>query len=522
MSRLTGTGAGSLADAYASIYEGYGKKKEEKKGEDCTAASEKTEHNCAKKVCHEEFGEGTCVYGQHAVPDRHGFVSHYDVQFSHGIEKGVPVSEMKVLEEGSHPTAEGHEGMYDGEQLDEVLKGFDGKPLPVSDAVRKKVANDQAYAAKASEYKKRTGGSDYTAFLQGGGEAALKDRVAKSTPFAVKRDGTRVEVPGNTQMIARNIERSGRSAANTPQARAAAATPEEKRAAAEKIFKLEPGSLSASDAKPKPKPRPKPSQVVLAKKGGVEGKLDKATGKFTASNFSDAERSRYVSRGGSSSSSTQPAKPAAKPAPVAAKPAPVAAKPEPVAAKRPSISSDLDDLKKMRQASQIRQQTGAPNVTSDMIGDKSVKAPAPKPQMSARAQALKAGGPKLGPRERMLNQDLDLFDLVKGHLIDEGASEKEAMKLMVSMTQEEILAFAEGYDEPKMHAAAKRVMQTQGRPKGMAASALHSKYSMRSKGNIAGETDGPGPNAPKRSGRKGRGAETDRGSGNKAKRRMDK
>jgi hypothetical protein len=96
------------------------------------------------------------------------------------------------------------------------------------------------------------------------------------------------------------------------------------------------------------------------------------------------------------------------------------------------------------------------------------------------------------------------------------------MKLMVSMTQEEILALAEGYDEPKMHAAAKRVMQTQGRPKGMAASALHTKYSMRSKGNIAGETDGPGPNAPKRSGRKGRGAETDRGSGNKAKRRMDK
>ena len=43
---------------------------------------------------------------------------------------------------------------------------------------------------------------------------------------------------------------------------------------------------------------------------------------------------------------------------------------------------------------------------------------------------------------------------------------------------------------------------------------------MRSKGNVAGETDGPGPNAPKRSGRVGRGSETDRGSGNAAKRRM--
>ena len=118
--------------------------------------------------------------------------------------------------------------------------------------------------------------------------------------------------------------------------------------------------------------------------------------------------------------------------------------------------------------------------------------------------------------------DVDLFDLVKGHLIDEGASEEEAMKKMVSMTQEEILALAEGYDEPKMHDAVKRVMTTQPAAKGRAASRLHSKYSMRSKGNVAGETDGPGPNAPKRSGRKGRGSETDRGSGNAAKRRMDK
>ena len=78
----------------------------------------------------------------------------------------------------------------------------------------------------------------------------------------------------------------------------------------------------------------------------------------------------------------------------------------------------------------------------------------------------------------------------------------------------------EGYDEPKMHSAVKRVMTTQPAAKGRAASRLHSKYSMRSKGNVAGETDGPGPNAPKRSGRKGLGSETDRGSGNAAKRRM--
>jgi len=48
--------------------------------------------------------------------------------------------------------------------------------------------------------------------------------------------------------------------------------------------------------------------IVLAKKGGVEGKLDKSTGKFTAGNFSDAERARYAKYS---------AKPAAAPKPAA-------------------------------------------------------------------------------------------------------------------------------------------------------------------------------------------------------------
>jgi len=74
---------------------------------------------------------------------------------------------------------------------------------------------------------------------------------------------------------------------------------------------------------------------------------------------------------------------------------------------------------------------------------------APKPQMSARAQALKAGGPAGGARERMLNQDLNIFDLVKGHLLDEGYAETEegAMVIMVNMSEEwrrDILEFLGG------------------------------------------------------------------------------
>ena len=103
--------------------------------------------------------------------------------------------------------------------------------------------------------------------------------------------------------------------------------------------------------------------------------------------------------------------------------------------------------------------------------------------------------------------------------MDKG-TKADLMYRKANLKKEEI-EVEEGYDEPKMHSAVKRVMTTQPAAKGRAASRLHSKYSMRSKGNVAGETDGPGPNAPKRSGRKGRGSETDRGSGNAAKRRMN-
>ena len=96
MERITGQQAKSLMEAVATVYE--------KKGEDCVPKSEKGDHNCAKKVCHEEFGQGETIFGQHAEPDENGFVSHYDVQFEHGIVENVSVEDLEVL------TMEGHGG----------------------------------------------------------------------------------------------------------------------------------------------------------------------------------------------------------------------------------------------------------------------------------------------------------------------------------------------------------------------------------------------------------------------------
>ena len=77
---------------------------------DCVKAEKKTMHNCAKKVCSEQWGVGECIYGQHAIPDADGNVAWYDVMFEHGIEKGVDVSTLEVLEEGSHGEHVEHQG----------------------------------------------------------------------------------------------------------------------------------------------------------------------------------------------------------------------------------------------------------------------------------------------------------------------------------------------------------------------------------------------------------------------------
>jgi len=74
----------------------------EDKSPDGVDAGAVDKHNCATHVYHESWGEGQAITTMHADPDEHGFVEWYDVLFDHGIEKGVPVAEMKVTKEMSH------------------------------------------------------------------------------------------------------------------------------------------------------------------------------------------------------------------------------------------------------------------------------------------------------------------------------------------------------------------------------------------------------------------------------------
>ena len=111
MERITGKEVKTMMEAYASVYkteeqetlsEGYGK--------DCVKKEKKTKHNCAKKVCSEQWGEGTCIPEQHTLLDD-GTVTHYDVMFEHGVEKMVPVEELDILvtEMHEHAAMEGEE-----------------------------------------------------------------------------------------------------------------------------------------------------------------------------------------------------------------------------------------------------------------------------------------------------------------------------------------------------------------------------------------------------------------------------
>jgi hypothetical protein len=63
-------------------------------------------HNCAKHVEHAAWGKGATLAEEHADPDRNGHIAWYDIMFEHGLEKGVPTTELKILaaENHGHPT----------------------------------------------------------------------------------------------------------------------------------------------------------------------------------------------------------------------------------------------------------------------------------------------------------------------------------------------------------------------------------------------------------------------------------
>jgi len=65
------------------------------------------EHNCATHVEHAVFGSGKTVSGQHTLVQEgeQWVVTHYDVEFEHGIEEMVSVQELAITQQESHAHA---------------------------------------------------------------------------------------------------------------------------------------------------------------------------------------------------------------------------------------------------------------------------------------------------------------------------------------------------------------------------------------------------------------------------------
>lgn len=78
----------------------------------------KVVHNCAKHVEHAEYGRGDCISEEHAAPDRNGNIAWYDIMFEHGLERGVPTAELKILQAENH--------MHASKKAKKVAEGNDG------------------------------------------------------------------------------------------------------------------------------------------------------------------------------------------------------------------------------------------------------------------------------------------------------------------------------------------------------------------------------------------------------------
>jgi len=160
-------------------------------------------------------------------------------------------------------------------------------------------------------------------------------------------------------------------------------------------------------------------------------------GKLNLSKMDQGKRAPAGAKPTSGPSSVNPktglsAGPAAKSA-AAAKPtaAPVA-KPTAPAAAKPTAPAAAAAAPKPAAAPAA---TPAPAAAAP----KPAAAPAPKPSaLAQRVAGYKAGGPAMGAREKALNQSFDLFDVVLGHLLDEGYADTEdaALAIMANMSED--------------------------------------------------------------------------------------
>ena len=364
MERINANEVQSMMEAYASVYkteeqetlsEGYGK--------DCVKKEKKTKHNCAKKVCSEQWGEGTCIPEQHTLLDD-GTVTHYDVMFEHGVEKMVPVEELDILvtEMHEHAAIEGELVLENDEyeQIDENLLQLLTRNRTVyrrDPKTGEKIKVDQQRDPKnLDKYvdKKTSGTGDYGYRKQKPGEpgdGTFGNFVRRKAPQ------TGGDTGGGTQQ---------QKPQQSPSSNLKPGSPNETKDGT-KFERRLPTSAELRAAQQARKDAPK----VLSR-GEIENRAIKA--------------GVGVSKG---------------------------------TVKDPKIAADA-----ARKAELAALQAKA-------------KADTMKKKQSPDTS-------RMGARNRMRNEELDVFDTIKEYLIGEGATEEEALQQMLALTDEQRTEIIEG------------------------------------------------------------------------------
>ena len=426
MERLTGKDAKLMMEALAAVYE--------KKG-DCVDKDKKTKHNCAKKVCSEQWGEGTCVPEHHTLLED-GTVTHYDVVFEHGLERMVPIQELEVLVTEMHEHASMEGGHIDEGIADDPRFGVVGQAARLG----QKMFGNASQRNSAVSYERSV--NDLTKSRGGGNVAQGADgKAITAAQIAAQTKKRRLADPKYKPGQGVDSGAKPGSGGTRP------ATP----------------SNNAVASRPSaPAPAPARDRMANASKEDRMAAFAKANPKLAAR---QAERDR--TRG--TSATTNPLMkdmksrmPAPKtgsgstPAPAAAgaaiKPGANAAgsmKPGAAAANAAARTSTAAGKSSGAAAGSMKSGTAGSmksGTAGSMKSGTAVGQLAPKPTSNNSGESLSKTKDmmKKGKDAIFKKEDLDVFDTVKEYLIGEGATEEEALQQMLTLTDEQRTEILEG------------------------------------------------------------------------------
>ena len=432
MDRLTGKDAQLMMEALANVYE--------KKG-DCVDKNKKTKHNCAKKVCSEQWGEGTCVPEHHTLLED-GTVTHYDVVFEHGLERMVPVEELEVLVTEMHEHA-----AMEGEVLDE---------------------NRNQRGAAARLNREKAAAEEDRLYRAGGGDAKRREttQMQGASQVRVRRAGmTRNQVIelGRKNLAAKSSTSSSSGSGMTPaQVKAAQdAANRARRGGQMSDLRGGGGNTGKSPISNLSNALDKPS--VVSPKSGETTKFERrlptmaelkaaqaARAKAKAGGATDREAGYQAAKAG-----VNAGKPVAKPATGAAAGSAAGGIRNPMKGKftvDDKVSGTSNTYKPGQKMSTgdsatVKAAQSALRAGGSAAGAASKPAPtgAAGPAAKAAVAPVVKKKPAMGARNRgVYGEELDVFDTIKEYLIGEGATEEEALKQMLTLTDEQRTEIIEG------------------------------------------------------------------------------